>query len=41
MQNQLIVLAALHLTPVTQKNNICNIPKGIALRLRRICDDDI
>ena len=22
------------------KNNICNIPKGIALRLRRICDDD-
>ena len=22
------------------KNNICNIPKGIALRLRRICNDD-
>ena len=22
------------------KNDICNIPKGIALRLRRICDDD-
>ena len=22
------------------KNNICNIPKGIALRLRRICDND-
>ena len=22
------------------KNNICNIPRGIALRLRRICDDD-
>ena len=22
------------------KNNICNIPKDIALRLRRICDDD-
>ena len=22
------------------KNNICKIPKGIALRLRRICDDD-
>ena len=22
------------------KNNICNIPGGIALRLRRICDDD-
>ena len=22
------------------KNNICNIPKGIALRLRRLCDDD-
>ena len=22
------------------KNNICNIPKGIASRLRRICDDD-
>ena len=22
------------------KNNICNIPKGIALKLRRICDDD-
>ena len=21
------------------KKNICNIPKGIALRLRRICDD--
>ena len=29
-------------TPSTcyPKNNICNIPKGIALRLRRICDDD-
>ena len=29
-------------TPKTcyPKNNICNIPKGIALRLRRICDDD-
>ena len=23
-----------------QKNNIRNIPRGIALRLRRICDDD-
>ena len=22
------------------KNNICNITKGIALRLRRICDND-
>ena len=22
------------------KNNICNIPRGIALRLRRICDED-
>ena len=22
------------------KNNICNIPRGIALTLRRICDDD-
>ena len=22
------------------KNNISNIPRGIALRLRRICDDD-
>ena len=22
------------------KSNICNIPRGIALRLRRICDDD-
>ena len=22
------------------KNNICNIPRGIALRIRRICDDD-
>ena len=22
------------------KNNTCNIPRGIALRLRRICDDD-
>ena len=22
------------------KNNICNTPRGIALRLRRICDDD-
>ena len=22
------------------KNNICNIPRGIALRLRKICDDD-
>ena len=22
------------------KNNICEIPKGIALRRRRICDDD-
>ena len=22
------------------KNNICNIPKGMTLRLRRICDDD-
>ena len=22
------------------KNNICNIPKDTALRLRRICDDD-
>ena len=22
------------------KNNICNIPSGISLRLRRICDDD-
>ena len=22
------------------KNNICTIPKGITLRLRRICDDD-
>ena len=21
------------------KNNLCNIPRGIALRLRRICDD--
>ena len=40
MQNLLIVLATLHLTPVTQKIYICNIPKGIALRLRRICDDD-
>ena len=38
MQNQLIVLATLLLTPVAQK--ICNIPKGISLRLRRICDDD-
>ena len=29
-------------TPNTcyRKNNICNIPRGIALRLRRICDDD-
>ena len=39
MQNQLIVLAALHLTPVTQRN-LCNIPKSIALRLRHICNED-
>ena len=39
MQNQLIVLAALHLTPVTQ-TNFCNIPKSIALRLRHICNED-
>ena len=41
MLSQPIALA----TPTTPstcypKNNICNIPKGIALRLRRICDDD-
>ena len=40
MQILLIVLATLHLTPVTQKKPICDIPKGIALRLRRICDND-
>ena len=40
MQNLLIVLATLHLTPVSQKIYICNIPKGIALRFRRICDDE-
>ena len=30
-------------TPSTcyPKKNISNIPKGIALRLRRICDDDV
>ena len=33
------VLAALHLTPATQKN-ICNIAKDIALRLRRIYNND-
>ena len=29
-------------TPNTHypKNNACNIPSGIALRLKRICDDD-
>ena len=31
-----------YITPNTcyPKNNICNIPRGIALRLRRICGDD-
>ena len=38
MQNQLKVLAP----PNTcyPKNNICNIPKGTALRLRHTCDDN-
>ena len=38
--NPLIVIAIRHLTPATLKNNICNIPRGIALRPTRICDDD-
>ena len=38
MQNLLIVLATLHLTPVTQK--ITPVTYLKALRLRRICDDD-
>ena len=31
-----------YITPNTcyPQNNICNIPRGIVLRLRRICDDD-
>ena len=40
MLNHPIVLAIPHLTPAIQKSNICNKPRGIALRLRRICDDD-
>ena len=39
MLNQPIVLAVPHLTPAIQ-NNICNIPRGIVLWLRRICADD-
>ena len=38
MQNLLIVLTTRHLTPITQK--ITSVPKGLALRLRRICDND-
>ena len=36
MLNPPIVLAIPHLIP----NKVCSIPRGIALRLRRICDDD-
>ena len=34
------VLHMFSLVRVFQKNNIENIPKGVALRLRRICDSD-
>ena len=40
MLNSPVVLAIPHLTPAIQKNNICNIFRGIALWLRRICGDD-
>ena len=41
MLNLPAFLATAHLTTVfLRKKNICNIPKGISLRPRRIFDDD-
>ena len=40
MLNPPAVLAILTPNTCYPKNNICNIPRGIALRLRRICGDD-
>ena len=39
-QKLLTVLHMYFLIPCFPKNNIENIPKGAALRLRRICDSD-
>ena len=40
MLNSPIVLAIIHLTPAILKNNICKIPRGIALLVGRISDND-
>ena len=39
MLNPPTVLAITHLTPAIKKTT-CNIPRGIVLRIRKICDDE-